>query len=122
MIATARSHAATPTMQAMFIVLSVTGFGLLWGTMYWNGTLDTMIEAKEEGYLPDGRSLRLHYTGFPLLDSPLAILVIFFDGVTSGLDPGPRMLMMDITAMLQAPALWVLIESRRKGQTSALMM
>lgn len=86
--------------------------------MVLNGILDAMDGAKQAGAFPDGRPLRLTYTGLPLLDSLLTTLVIFFDGVTNGLDPGPRLLLIDISFMLQAAALWVLIESRREGYSS----
>lgn len=89
--------------------------------MFLNGTLDGMTAAKELGYFPDGRPLRTTYTGLPLLDSPVTTLVIFFDGVTNGLDPGPRLLMVDLCVMLQSLALWSLIESRRMGNRSILL-
>lgn len=105
-------------LPTLFLILGISGFILLWGFMLSNGTLDAMDEAKQAGAFPDGRPLRLTYTGFPLLDSPLTTLVIFFDGVTNGLDPGSRLLLIDISFMLQAAALWVLIESRREGYIS----
>lgn len=109
------------TLHASFIVLSIAGFGLLWGSMFLNGTLDAMTAAKESGSFPDGRPLRSTYTGFPLIDSPVTTLVVFFDGVTNGLDPGPRLLMVDLSVMLQSQALWSLIESRRRGNRSMLL-
>ena len=102
-------------LSACFIILGTTGFILLWGVMLLNGTLDAMAGAKKAGAFPDGRPLRLTYTGLSVLDSPLTTLVIFFDGVTNGLDINSRLLMIDLTFMLQSAALWVLIESRRKG-------
>jgi len=115
---------ATPnmrTLHAFFVVLSITGSGLLWGGMFLNGTLDAMNGAKEAGVFPNGRPLSSTYTGLPFLDSPVTTLVIFFDGVTNGLDPGPRLLMIDLSVMLQSAALWLLIESRRRGNRSMLL-
>ena len=107
--------------RALFIVLSVVGFGLLWVSMLVNGTLDAINAVKETGVFPNGRPLRSTYTGIPLLDSQIATLVVFFDGVTNGLDPGPRLLMVDLSVMLQTAAVWVLVESRRKGDQSMLL-
>ena len=107
--------------RALFIVLSVVGFGLLWVSMLVNGTLEAINEVKEIGVFPNGRPLRSTYTGIPFLDSQIATLVVFFDGVTNGLDPAPRLLMVDLSVMLQTAAVWVLVESRRKGTQSMLL-
>lgn len=102
-------------LSACFIILSTTGFILLWGVMLLNGTLDAIDGAKKAGAFPDGRPLRSTYTGLPVLDSPLTTVVIFFDGVSNGSDLNARLLLIDFIFMLQSAALWALIESRRKG-------
>lgn len=109
------------TLPALFLMLGISGFVLLWGPMLLNGTLDAMDGAKQAGAFANGRPLRLTYTGVPVLDSPLTTLVIFFDGVTNGLDPGPRLLLIDLSFVLQTAALWVLIESRREGYRPLLL-
>ena len=108
-------------LPTLFLVLGISGFVLLWGFMLLNGTLDAMDGAKQAGAFPDGRPLRLTYIGLPFLDGLLTTLVIFFDGVTNGLDPGPRLLLIDLSFMLQTAALWVLIESRREGYRPLLL-
>ena len=110
-----------PNVRALFIVLSIVGFGLLWVSMLVNGTLDAINAVKESGVFLNGRPLRSTFTGVPFLDTQVATLVVFFDGVTNGLDPGPRLLMIDLSVMLQTAAVWVLIESRRKGNQSILL-
>ena len=107
--------------RVFFIALSIIGFGLLWVSMLVNGTLDAINAVKETGAFTNGRLLRSTYTGISLLDSQIATLVVFFDGVTNGLDPGPRLLMVDLSVMLQTAAVWVLVESRRKGNQSMLL-
>jgi hypothetical protein len=105
----------TRMLHTSFIVLSLTGFLLLWGPMLSNGTLDAMNEIKKAGVFPDGRQLRSSYTGISVLDSPLTILGIFFDSGTNGFNPGPRLLLIDLGFTLQSAALWVLIENSRQG-------
>ena len=103
------------TLHILFIILSIVGFGLLWVGSFLNGTLDAMNAAKDAGVLPNGRPLRSTYTGFRMLDDLLTTLTIFFDGLVNGLDPGPRLLLGDLSVLLQAVVLWILIESRRRG-------
>ena len=101
-----------------FIALSALGFGLLWGFMYSNGTLDALTAVKETGMFPDGRPIRLRYTGQPLIDDGLTTLTSFFDVVTNGLAPGPRLLFFNLAIAVQCTSIWVFIESRRRGVRS----
>ena len=86
--------------------------------MALNGTLDAMAKAKEQSTLPNGRSLKTTYTGIPPLDNFATTLVTFFEGVTNGSDLGPRLLMIDLCAILQTLLVSLMVESLRKGQHS----
>ena len=103
-----------------YLALSAAGFSLLWGLMLLNGTLDALFAVKEAGSFPNGRPLRLSYTGNSLVDDGIATLVSFFDVVTNGLAPGPRLMLINVTVLLHCASIWAIIDSRRRGVRSVL--
>lgn len=100
-------------LHALFIMLSVTGFGLLWGGMAINGTLDAINSVKAAHIFPDGTPLRSTYTYIPPLDDFLTTLTVFFYNLTNGIHAAPRLLFCDLAVVLQVVVLWILVESRR---------
>jgi hypothetical protein len=100
-------------LHSLFIILSITGFGLLWGGMFLNGTLDAINDVKAAGVFPDGTNLRTTYTYIPPIDDFLTTLTVFFAGLTNGKYPGPRLLLSDLAIVLQVVVSWILVESRR---------
>jgi hypothetical protein len=97
------------------LFLSALGFGLLWGSAVFTGTLDALNKVQADGFFPDGRPLRSIYTGFKPIDWALTILVNFFDALTNGAAPGPRMLCIDMLAVIHCANVWSVIDSRRRG-------
>jgi len=101
------------TLHSLFIALSFLGFGLLWGGMALNGTLDAMNTVKAAHVFPDGTPLRSVYTHIPPLDDFLTTLTVFFYNLTNGKNAAPRLLFCDLAVILQVVVLWILVESRR---------
>lgn len=104
----------------LFLLLSFTGFLLLWIVMAANGTISAMIDAVASGTLPDGRPLKLSYIGIPLVDQAISTVVAFFEPVTNGISPGPRLLMVAFMPSLQSAIIWVLIEGLRVDSNMAM--
>ena len=97
------------------LFLSALGFGLLWGFAVSTGTLDALSKVQANGFFPDGRPIRSVYTGFTSIDWALTTLVTFFDALTNGAYPGPRMLCFDIVVVIHCANVWCVIDSRRRG-------
>jgi hypothetical protein len=95
--------------------LAVLGGFLLWGVMLFNGTLDALQLAQRTGTLPDGRVLRMSYTGLAAIDSSLRVLVAFFDVLTNKNAAASTWLLFDAAIVVRTINAWVLIESRRRG-------
>lgn len=105
----------SPTTPNQLLALSALGGFLLWGVMVFNGTLDALSLAQQTGTLPDGRSLRMVYTGLEVIDSNLRVLVTFFDVMTNKDAGASRWLLFDAAIVVRTINAWVLIESRRRG-------
>jgi len=97
------------------LFLGALGFGLLWGVALSNGTLEALNKVQADGFFPDGRPLRSVYTGFKPIDSALTTLITFFDALTNGAAPGPRLLCVDLVAVIHCANVWSVIDSRRRG-------
>ena len=97
------------------LLLSIVGFGLLWGFVLANGTLDALNKVQADGVFPDGRPLRSVYSGYRLIDWALTTLVCFFDTFNNGSAPGPRLLCIDLVAVIHCANVWCVIDSRRRG-------
>lgn len=110
----ALSPSSSPPTQ--LLALSALGLASLWGGMWFNGTLDGLLRIQQTASFPDGRPMRTRFTGYPLIDSAVMLLVAFFDLIsdTKGHAAAPWLL-FDLGSLLAAINTWVLIESRRRG-------
>ncbi|KAL8921986.1 MAG: hypothetical protein Q9208_005440 [Pyrenodesmia sp. 3 TL-2023] len=99
----------------VFLLLSALGFGLLWGVGFSNGMLDALNKVQADGFYPDGRPLRSIYTGYKSIDSFMTTIVTFFDALTNGATPGPRLLGIDFIAVVQCANVWAFVDTRRRG-------
>jgi hypothetical protein len=106
---------ASPNTSNQLLALAVLGGFLLWGGMLFNGTLDGLKVAQQTGVFPDGRSLRMVYTGWEIVDSNLRLLVAFFDFVTKKNSGASSWLLFDTAVVTRTINAWVLVESRRRG-------
>jgi hypothetical protein len=95
--------------------LAVLGGFLLWGVMLFNGTLDALQLVQKTGTFPDGRALRIRYTGLDAIDSELRVLVAFYDVVTNKSAGASKWLLFDAAIVVRSINAWVLVESRRRG-------
>jgi len=112
------SASSSPTTPNQLLALGVLGGFLLWGVMLFNGTLDTLSHVQQTGTFPDGRSLRMVYTGWNVIDSNLATLVAFHDVLTNKSAGASSWLLFDTNILVRSINAWVLIESRRRGVRS----
>lgn len=109
------STSASPTSPNQLLVLGAIGAFLLWGGMIFNGTLNTFTQVQETGVFPNGRPLRLEYTGWKTLDSGLSGLVAFFDVMTNKDAGASKWLLFETSILVRTLNAWVLTESRRRG-------
>lgn len=92
---------------------------LLWGISIVNGTVKALLLGVWHGRLGEGGMiLETHYTGFPLLDYPLAVLVAFFFHGTNDHDEGYQLFLFDAYSTLQSAFVWLYVESLRPGNNS----
>jgi hypothetical protein len=108
---------ASPNLSPIFISLSVLAFFLLWVVMGLNGTLEALFETRASGVFPDGRPLKLSYSGIGPIDDLLLILVIFFDGLTNLVDVAPYLMLLDLVSTLHVIIMMTLVENRRTERT-----
>jgi hypothetical protein len=113
---------ASPNLSPIFISLSVLAFFLLWVVMGFNGTLEALFETRTSGVFPDGRPLKLSYSGIRPIDDLLLILVIFFDGLTNLLDVAPYLMLLDLVSTLHVIIMMTLVENRRIERTGWLRL
>lgn len=97
------------------MTLAVLGGSLLWGVMLFNGTLDALQLVSQTGTFPDGRALRMRYTGLDAIDSGLRVLVAFYDVMTNKNAGASKWLLFDAAIVVRTINAWVLVESRRRG-------
>ena len=105
-----------------FLLLSLTGFCLLWVNMYLNNTIDALDLTTKTGMFPNGRTLLNSFTGWTRLDLNMATLVCFFDGMTDGSDPGTRLLSMDVVGTLHAAILWFMLQTLRAPNPKSISL
>ncbi|KAI1768082.1 hypothetical protein GGR53DRAFT_462835 [Hypoxylon sp. FL1150] len=96
-----------------FYSLSVIAVLALWGVSLWNGTVEALIRAVWQGELHGGLPLKTDYTGVPLIDYPVAILVAFFHYGTSGHDEGYQLFLLSAYSALQPAFVWLYVEESR---------
>ncbi|KAI1078538.1 hypothetical protein F5B20DRAFT_204982 [Whalleya microplaca] len=111
--------AVTPAMDAQkcklyFQVLLWLGIILSWGISLLNGTVKELLLSVWNGHLGEERlPLATNYTGIPIIDYPLAVLVAFFYYGTSGHDEGYQLFLFDSYGTLTAAFVWLYVESLR---------
>ncbi|KAJ5958026.1 uncharacterized protein N7479_005176 [Penicillium vulpinum] len=86
---------------------------LLWGISVWNGTVKALLLAVYHGWLTDDIPLQTKYTGIPLVDLPIALLVAFFFYGTNGHTSGYQYFLLDAYSTLQSAFIWLYVESFR---------
>ncbi|XXH00492.1 hypothetical protein Hte_006838 [Hypoxylon texense] len=96
-----------------FYSLSTFAVIALWGVSLWNGTVEALIRAVWHGELEGGLPLMTDYTGVPLIDYPIAILVAFFFYGTNGHDEGYQLFLLDAYSTLQSAFVWLYVEASR---------
>ncbi|KAI2609239.1 hypothetical protein GGR54DRAFT_651825 [Hypoxylon sp. NC1633] len=99
-----------------FYTLSCLAVLALWGVSLWNGTVAALLSAVWHGELgQSGLPLKTDYTGVPLIDYPIAVLVAFFFYGTNGHDEGYQLFLLDAYATLQSAFVWLYVETSRPG-------
>lgn len=98
------------TVRNVFFALGFAGLVSLWGSMYFNGTLDAIDKSKASQALPSGRDLMTKITGIPILDGGLATLIAFFDGITNGSVLASHLLMLDLCFVIHCVMIWVMVD------------
>lgn len=99
-----------------FHTLAYLAVFLLWGISLWNGTVKALLLAVWHGQMgEEDLALKTNYTGFPLLDYPIALLVAFFFYGTNGYDEGYQLFLLDAYSTLQSAFVWLYVESIRPG-------
>ncbi|KAI1370877.1 hypothetical protein F4677DRAFT_339025 [Hypoxylon crocopeplum] len=97
-----------------FYTLSCFAVLALWGVSLWNGTVTALIFAAWHGKLGEGGlPLKTVYTGVPLIDYPIAVLVAFFFYGTNGHDDGYQLFLLDAYSTLQPAFVWLYVEASR---------
>ncbi|RYP37977.1 hypothetical protein DL767_002705 [Monosporascus sp. MG133] len=103
------------TSSGTLLALGAVGFAVLWGVMLVNGTLDGISSVAENTKFPDARPLRTVYTGYPLVDNNILVVIAFYDLLSNAKASAPQWLFFYLCNILGAIDSWVLIESRRRG-------
>ncbi|RYP71304.1 hypothetical protein DL771_004881 [Monosporascus sp. 5C6A] len=69
-----------------------------------------------EGKLNESVQLKTDYTGIPVIDYPIAVLVAFFFYGTNGHDEGYNLFLVDAYSTLQSAFVWLFVEAIRPGK------
>jgi hypothetical protein len=102
-----------------FRTLAYIAIFLLWGVSLLNGTVQALLLAVWSGrFGAEGIPLRTNYTGIPILDYPIALLVAFFFYGTNGHDEGYQRFLLDAYSTLQSAFVWLYVETLRPGHQS----
>ncbi|RMD42204.1 hypothetical protein DV735_g2935, partial [Chaetothyriales sp. CBS 134920] len=104
----------SPTTPNQLLALGGLGFFLLWGAVFFNGTLDTLNLAQKTGVLPDNSPLRTTFTGWEVIDSSLSTVTAFLYVLTRS-GPSSRWLLFDTSILARTITAWSLVDSRRRG-------
>jgi hypothetical protein len=104
------------TLVLYFRTLAVLATVLLWGISLYNGTVKALLLAAYNGTLQEGVPLKTDYSGIPIVDYPIALLVAFFFYGTNGYDPGYQHFLLDAYSTLQSAFVWLYVESLRSGR------
>ncbi|KAI0114569.1 hypothetical protein F4776DRAFT_638043 [Hypoxylon sp. NC0597] len=98
-----------------FRALAVIATFLLWGLCLLNGTVKALLLAVWNGRFNDEVELKTNYTGFPLIDYPIALLIAFFFYGTNGHDHDYNLFLVDAYSTLQSAFVWLYVEASRPG-------
>lgn len=105
-----------------FHTLAYVAIFLLWGISLLNGTVQALLLAVWNGrFGAEGIPLRTNYTGIPIIDYPIAVLVAFFFHGTNGHDEGYQLFLFDAYSTLQSAFVWLHVETLRPGCQSKWM-
>ncbi|KAK2772278.1 hypothetical protein CKAH01_13981 [Colletotrichum kahawae] len=108
----------SPRYSLFFKGLSVVAVLLLWGISFLNGTVSALFAAVWTGSLGESGPLVVNYTGVPIVDYPIALLVAFFFKGTDGSNEAYQLFLFDAYSTLQTAFVWLNIESIRAGARS----
>lgn len=97
-------------MRKSFVAIALAGLVLLWGTMFFNGTLDALSHATADKILPSGRKLMSCFTGIPFLDNGIATLIAFFDGISNGSSLSSSLLLWDLLCVVHCLTIWIMVD------------
>ncbi|CAI7658445.1 unnamed protein product [Penicillium glandicola] len=101
------------------LILGALGITSIWGLIGYGGKMfDNFDAIVASGHLPDGRIMRMTYTGIKALDRQMTPVIAFYEVLSNSQSAGPRALFFDINFVVACSNIWVLIESRRRGVTS----
>jgi hypothetical protein len=104
------------------LVLGILSVSSIWGFVgYWGHMFDNFKTIVATGKLPDGRAMRMTYTGLDTFDRRIAPVIAFYEVLSNGLSTGPRLLFLDINFVVVCCNVWVIIESRRRGMQRAML-
>ncbi|KAE8423269.1 hypothetical protein BDV36DRAFT_290399 [Aspergillus pseudocaelatus] len=104
------------------LALGILGISSIWGFVgYWGHMFDNFDTIVATRHLPDGRVMRMRYTGVDALDHRMTPVIAFYEVLSNGLSMGPRMLFFNINFVVICTNVWVMIESRRRGMQSAAL-
>jgi hypothetical protein len=96
--------------------LAVVGIILLWGVSTANGTVWQLLRAVWTAKLDDV-PFHISYTGVPLIDYPIALLVAFFHSGTNGTNVEYQVFLFNAYCNLQPAFMWLYVErSRSRGK------
>ncbi|KAI1412755.1 hypothetical protein F5Y13DRAFT_162612 [Hypoxylon sp. FL1857] len=98
-----------------FHTLAALATFLLWGICLLNGTVKALLIAVWNGRFDNEVALKTNYTGIPLIDYPIALLVAFFFYGTNGQDHDYNLFLVDAYSTLQSAFVWLYIEASRPG-------
>ncbi|OTA96531.1 hypothetical protein M434DRAFT_373589 [Hypoxylon sp. CO27-5] len=98
-----------------FRALAAIATFLLWGICLLNGTVKALLLAVWNRRFNNAVELKTNYTGFPLIDYPIALLIAFFFYGTNGQDHDYNLFLVDAYSTLQSAFVWLYIEASRPG-------
>ncbi|KAK1621869.1 hypothetical protein BDP81DRAFT_466467 [Colletotrichum phormii] len=106
----------------VFLGLSALAVILLWGISLLNGTVTALFKAVWAAQLSPLVPLANDYTGLPLIDYPVALLVAFFFHGTNGSDEAYQLFLLDAYSTLQSAFVWIYVESFRDDYQSLSLL
>ncbi|KAK2039665.1 hypothetical protein LZ31DRAFT_598653 [Colletotrichum somersetense] len=108
--------------RQFFLGLSALAVLLLWGISLLNGTVAALFKAVGTGELSPLVPLVGDYTGFPLVDYPVSLLVAFFFQGTNGSEEAYQLFLLDAYSTLQPAFVWLYVESLRDDYQSLSLL